>query len=360
MLKKKNTYFKLHLIVVLVYSALFIFSSLSSCLFFKLNESIAFVSCSLLFFFFSLLACIATIFLLTRKKKIIIHYVICIPVILFCLYCILWGSFTSIYLVTDLFQTEPFQPRKCNDGRKIPCTKNSDCEWQKLESFCYPEDVDYATVMCAPSIKCSPDNVCEDYCHPSKRRTNVAILPTTTPDSETNIDEITIKSQAEDFMPLDTTGWKTYSNDFYHYQFKYPSNFEVYDAGIQHCEGCSSKEFELVIVSKLKGQKTPSNGGLANFSSMSIERLEEKNVESLKSSKFDAVLNVDIQEEKIGNVKLERYKIYYNYGYRRPEDKITYFLKENGSTYHIILNTKDMDENDYLNIYKTIISTLRF
>ena len=67
--------------------------------------------------------------------------------------------------MTGISQNNRLGVRTCVDGRKIPCNKKSDCQWEKIVEYCDPSKVSPTMWTCAPSIKCSSRKICEDYCH---------------------------------------------------------------------------------------------------------------------------------------------------------------------------------------------------
>ena len=152
-----------------LYLLISIISVSATCYFFKLNKSVEPLSCPLIKFLLMSVS-YAFLVLLTRIKKhkligVLIKSLILIPLILIPISIVLGSTFTNVYLMTDIFQNELMGPRTCADGRKIPCNKNSDCRWEKIVEYCGPFKVNPTMVYCAPSVKCSPEKICEDYCH---------------------------------------------------------------------------------------------------------------------------------------------------------------------------------------------------
>jgi len=150
----------------LVFLLLFLASSLISCWFSKLNESVNFFSCSLINFLLLFIAYILIAILTITKKCRLIIGIITIPIILFLLSILVFSSFVNIYLLTDIFKTKRLGPRTCSDGRQIFCNTNKDCKWERIVKFCNPSTPNPTMWTCAPSLKCSPNKICEDYCHP--------------------------------------------------------------------------------------------------------------------------------------------------------------------------------------------------
>jgi len=102
---------------------------------------------------------------------------------------ILFKILEYVYFNTGIFYNERVEPVTCSSaeqnqsnteqnqgvtimspllpstGKKVPCDKNSDCEREKIKEYCAPNEVNYSRIFCHTWIKCSPDKICEYYCH---------------------------------------------------------------------------------------------------------------------------------------------------------------------------------------------------
>lgn len=152
-------------IIFLFYLLTFILSVSASCHFYKLNESVIFLSCTLQNFILLSISYGLTLSLTFVKKHKLIKSLVLIPLVLLPLASTLGSGFAFIYLKTDIFKNRRLGERTCVDGRQIPCETNKDCKWEKLVEYCSPSKVNPSQWDCAPSIKCSPRKICEDYCH---------------------------------------------------------------------------------------------------------------------------------------------------------------------------------------------------
>jgi hypothetical protein len=101
---------------------------------------------------------------LYRKKKIMMMFFTFVGVLV--LLFLLVQIYYYLYRNTDIFKTEPQAARTCTDGTVIPCDRSSNCKWSSMQDYCYPEKISPTMILCAPAVKCGPNDLCYDFCHP--------------------------------------------------------------------------------------------------------------------------------------------------------------------------------------------------
>jgi len=113
---------------------------------------------------------------MNKKRKLVIVFLV--PVVLISIFVII-NLIDAWWWRSPIFMNRPtgIIPVCLDEGknREVSCDKNNDCFWEAMRAFCGPSDVrpsalknnteTIAILNCPSTIKCSPDKVCEHYCH---------------------------------------------------------------------------------------------------------------------------------------------------------------------------------------------------
>ena len=157
--------------IIISYLVFAVGSISASCHVWRLNESVGFLNCDLLYLVSLFVSCVSLLAITLIKKHRVISVILLTPFVLVPLLMSAFSVFVALYFRTPLFMNDYVGFTRCDDGNKIACQTNKDCEWERVKKYCASHKAESKDVgiinrlSCPTANRCGSDNFCVEYCH---------------------------------------------------------------------------------------------------------------------------------------------------------------------------------------------------
>jgi len=171
----------------------------------------------------------------------------------------------------------------------------------------------------------------------------------------------------DDISEIDTSDWKTYRNEEYEFEFKYPKDFELNDSESDELYKPHNSKL-IVWVSKMLCCKISFDDGMSMEISYSVDKSKYPNMDNLLESKRERVSEETFSVEKYNYKNFEGVKTINAvnagsiYSGMSKEEHIELFLKTDDGFYSFSWVAEDPEDRGftYTNYFIPMLSTFKF